>query len=127
VENVPGYEWRGSVILPEQGTKIVVPKRTYVLGQYSRFVTHGIRIHCDLDDAPENIYASAYKKGDALVCVVTNASDRAHLLHFRQRFTRCHAWRTSESLNLADIGDISINEGCLLPKQSVTTLCMHES
>ena len=127
VENVPGYEWRGLAILPEQGTRIIVPKRTCVLGQYSRFVTHGVRIRCDLDGAPEDVYASAYKKGDALVCVVTNASDSAHLLRFRQRFTRCHAWRTSESLNLADIGDIPMPEGCLLPGQSVTTFYMHES
>ena len=126
VENVPGYEWRGLAILPEHGTRIIIPKRTCVLGQYSRFVTHGIRIRCDLDGAPENVYASAYKKGDALVCVVTNASDSAQFLHFRLHFPHCHAWQTSEFLNLANIGDISMAEDCLLPRQSVTTFCLRE-
>jgi glucuronoarabinoxylan endo-1,4-beta-xylanase len=108
---------------------VTIPKRAYMLGNYSKFVRPGF-YRIDATHTPQNgVLVSAYKNSSTgqLVIVAINQSSS----NVFQEFTLSGAtastmtpWITSGSLNLAEQADVSLNSGSFtynLPASSITT------
>jgi glucuronoarabinoxylan endo-1,4-beta-xylanase len=124
------YFWGASVYyrkgisligLNAENLSIVVNKRLFTIGNFSRFIRPGfVRIAAEAD----GIRLSAYKSGRTLVLVAINGSEadvRIHLTGAGFRSPQFTAYRTSAAENLLCIG--SFREGEVLPAAagSVTT------
>lgn len=127
IENIASYWQRGLIALPFEAeeTAIKVPKRTWLLGQYSRFVTHGTRIHLELTDSPATVYGTAYEKNGSIILVLTNETEKPAMIHFQNMpYVRGNIWQTSDIHDLASLGTINLSVGYSLPGKSITTLVL---
>ena len=111
------------------GTSVLVPKRLYALGQWSRFVRPGWhRVNATASPAT-NVYLSAFKDptgGQIAVVAINTATSQASLpLSIDAgKFGTLTLYRTSASENLANVGTLTggATVTATLPASSVTTL-----
>jgi O-glycosyl hydrolase len=98
-------------------------KNLWVLGNYSKFVSGGVRIGLGITET-EDLYASAYLCADekTIVVVATNTGPKERAISFTGMGDKiAEVYETSASNSLTYIGDINASYGYILPSQSVTT------
>ncbi|OOM78656.1 glucuronoxylanase XynC [Clostridium sp. BL-8] len=104
-----------------------VQKRTYVLGQFSKFIRPGYYRVDAASNPQSNIYISAYTGDNKVVIVAINqgASSVSQSFNIQGgKTSSVSPYVTSSSSNMAKGTDISISNGSFtatLPAQSVTT------
>jgi glucuronoarabinoxylan endo-1,4-beta-xylanase len=108
---------------------VTIPKRTYMLGNYSKFVRPGF-YRIDATHTPQSgVLVSAYRNAasGAVVIVVINQNSSSVSQSFMFNGTNpvsMAPWITSVSLNLAQQPDVAVSSGSFtytLPAASVTT------
>ena len=104
-----------------------VQKRTYVLGQFSKFIRPGYYRVDAASNPQSNIYISAYTGDNKVVIVAINQGTSSVYKSFNIQSGKTSSvspYVTSSSSNMAKGADISISNGSFtatLPAQSVTT------
>ncbi|MBN2509683.1 MAG: hypothetical protein JXB03_05375 [Spirochaetales bacterium] len=125
---------KGSLINYVDST-LILNKRMYVLGQYSRFIRPGWFRVGTTASPQDNVYTSAYKSPDAaeMAIVLINASSEPRTTGVNvagiTKFTSIGAWRTSAAEDLAQVDAGGASDALSgseftvsLPAKSVTTL-----
>jgi len=110
------------------GTSVLIPKRLYTLGQYSRFVRPGWHRVGTTASPATNVYLSAFKdpSGGQIAVVAINAGTSAESLPLSidaGQFGTLTMYRTSASENIASVGTLAggATVTATLPASSVTT------
>jgi O-glycosyl hydrolase len=106
---------------------IEVPKHTWALGNYTRFLTGATRIDLSLsDDADGAVYGSAFineEKGQTYIIMVNSLKTEQNVtlegLDLSGKNTEVYI--TSDKYNLKKAGSADLGAGYLLPSQSVVT------
>jgi O-glycosyl hydrolase len=103
-----------------------LPKRAYVLGNFSKIVTPKSN-RCSLSGSPAGVNSLAFKRPDGrlvLVCINTNSSPTALSVSGLLTTPSVTPWLTDSSHNLSTQPPISVSGGAFsttLPASSVTT------
>ncbi len=104
---------------------LMISKRFYVMGNYSKFVTGATRVGLDEYGMPKNILSSAYvnTEDDALVYVVVNNGKTDETFSFAglPAGSVAEVYETSWIRDLELRGTMTADNGYTLPAQSVTT------
>ncbi|PJI10446.1 MULTISPECIES: cellulose binding domain-containing protein [Clostridium] len=102
-------------------------KKTYVMGQFSKFIRNGY-YRIDATSSPQsNVYVSAYTGDSKVVVVAINQGTNAVNQNFSMKngsVSKVSSYVTSGSANMAKGADITATNGnftASLPAQSVTT------
>ena len=109
--------------------EVAFPKRFFVAGQYSKFVTGHTRIGLDMP-ADDMLYGTAYLSpdGKTITLIINNYNTEPALISFQGLNGKMgKAYQTSRTLNLQYIGDIDATYGYEVPAMSVTTIVFEDS
>lgn len=112
----------------EDGT-VYTPKRFWVAGQYSKFVTGTTRVEMAMPEV-SGLFGTAYISDDenTITLVINNYSDQDQLISFEGLDgMMAKAYQTSDAYNLQYIGDVDATYGYSVPSMSVTTLVFEKS
>lgn len=125
---VSKYYFRdGLIYVDEYNHNVVLTKRLWAMGNFSRFVRPGYtRIAADTAASALSVSAFRAPDGDEVVVVVVNQEKVpiAIRLNIAEAFTRLEAYETSDQRDLEQVYAGSLPEKLILPEQSVTTMVL---